>query len=165
MKAAKAAKADEDTASVVSSVSSTTSFATNSSATTTATTATTASSGAASGGGRSGGQRRRRATYDLVVRNVSDDTDELVFETIFGRFGVVVDVRKVHPKTKVRKVPKKVQALKTSSADLKSTLPLVYVSFADQACADEARQATDGRRMDGMVWEVEWANAKAKGKR
>ena len=79
-----------------------------------------------------------------------------------GGGSVVVDVRKVHPKTKVRKVPKKVQALKTSSTDLKSTLPLVYVSFADQACADEARQATDGRRMDGMVWEVEWAKAQGK---
>lgn len=165
LKAAKNAKAqaaaDDDTASVVSSVSSTTSFMTNSSATTSAS-LQTISTGMTSGGGRSGGQRRRRITHDLVVRNVY--SDELALETIFGRFGKVVDVRKVEPKANKPKGKKANGALETRSADLKSTLPLMFVSFANEQSADEAREALDGFRLHGTVWEVEWAK-KGKGKK
>ena len=165
LKAAKNAKAqaaaDDDTASVVSSVSSTTSFMTNSSATTSAS-LQTISTGMTSGGGRSGGQRHRRITHDLVVRNVY--SDELALETIFGRFGKVVDVRKVEPKANKPKGKKANGALETRSADLKSTLPLMFVSFANEQSADEAREALDGFRLHGTVWEVEWAK-KGKGKK
>ena len=163
LKAAKHAKAtnDDDTASVVSSVSSTTSFMTNSSATTSAS-SQTISTGTASGGGRSGGQRRRRTTYDLVVRNVY--SDELALETIFGRYGEVVDVRKVVPKANKPKGKTAKGALETRAADRKSTLPLMFVSFAEEQSADEAREALTGFRLHGTVWEVEWAK-KGKGQK
>ena len=141
---------NDDSTSVVSTAS----FATNSSSAT-ATTATTSTT-SSSGGGRSKGQRRRRATHDLVVRNVN--SDELTLETVFGRYGEVVDVRKPAPKASSKRV--NASKSKDSRAPRYTDLPIAFVSFAKREYAEEARLAIDGFRADSTVWEVEWAKAK-----
>jgi len=144
---------DDDSTSVVSTAS----FATNSSLAT-ATTATTATTSTtfSSGGGRSAGQRRRRATHDLVVRNVN--SDEFTLETVFGRYGEVVDVRKPAPKASSKRT--NASKSKDSRPPRYTDLPIAFVSFAKREDAERARLAIDGFRAHSTVWEVEWAKAK-----
>ena len=89
-----------------------------------------------------------------MVRNVN--SDELALETVFGRYGKVVDVRKVAPKAS----RKHANASKIKDSHVPHSLPVVFVSFAKREDAEKARLAVDGFRADNTVWEVEWAKAK-----